>query len=52
MPLSKETKPNQTILFEQQNNKQKLQNLEARRIRNKHLNRIDFESSTNLLKCL
>ena len=41
-------------ILEQQNNKQKLQILEALHIRNiqRKLKRIHFESSANVLKCL
>ena len=41
-------------ILEQQNNKQKLQILEVVHIRKKFpkLHRINFESSTNVLKCL
>ena len=41
-------------MLEQQNNKQKLQILKALHIRMKQpkLNRINFESSTNVLKCI
>ena len=44
---------NATVL-EQQNNKKKLQNLEARHITNiqPKLKRINFETSANILKCL
>ena len=43
-----------TAILEQQNNKQKLQILEALHIRKKltKLNRINFESTTNILKWL
>ena len=43
-----------TTILEQQNNKQKLQILEALRIRNiqPKLNRINFETSANVFKCL
>ena len=43
-----------TTILEQQNNKQKLQILEALNIRNiqSKLNRINFETSANVLKCL
>ena len=43
-----------TTLLEQQNNKQKLQIPEALHIRMKQpkLNRINFESSTNVFRCL
>ena len=43
-----------TTILEQQNNKQKLQILEALHIRNiqPKLNRINFETSANALKCL
>ena len=43
-----------TTIIEHQNNKQKLQILEALHIRNIHrkLNRINFETSANVLKCL
>ena len=42
------------IIFEHQNNKQKLQILEALHIRNiqPKLNRINFETSSYVLKCL
>ena len=42
-----------TTIMEQQNNKQKLQILEARHIRNiePKLNRINFETSANVFKC-
>ena len=41
-------------ILEHQNNKQKLQILEALRIRNMQptLNRINFQTSANVLKCL
>ena len=43
-----------TTILEHQNNKQKLQILEALHIRNiqSKLNRINFETSPNVLKCL
>ena len=43
-----------TTILEQQNNKQKLQILEALHIRTiqPKLNRINFETSANVLKCL
>ena len=43
-----------TTKLEHQNNKQKLQILEALHIRNiqSKLNRINFETSVNVLKCL
>ena len=43
-----------TTILEQQNNKQRLHILEALYIRNKNpsLNKINFEFSTNILKCL
>ena len=43
-----------TTILEHQNNKQKLQILEALHIRNiqPKLNRINFETSDNVLKCL
>ena len=43
-----------TTILEHQNNKQKLQILEALHIRNMQptLNRINFQTSTNVLKCL
>ena len=43
-----------TIILEHQNNKQKLQILEALHIRNMQpkLNWINFQSSANVLKCL
>ena len=43
-----------TIVLEHENNKQKLQILEALHIRNikPNLNRINFETSANVLKCL
>ena len=43
-----------TTILEQQNKKQKLQILEALQIRNKQpkLNRINFETNANVLKCL
>ena len=43
-----------TTILEHQNNKQKLQILEALHIRNMQptLNRIDFQTSANVLKCL
>ena len=43
-----------TTMLEQQNNKQKLQILEALHIRNMQpkFNRFSFESSANVLKCL
>ena len=43
-----------TTILEHQNNKQKLQILEALHIRNTQsaLNRINFQSSANVLKCL
>ena len=43
-----------TTLLEQQNNKQKLQILEALHIRNiqPKLNRINFETCANALECL
>ena len=45
---------NENTILEQQNNKQKLQILEVLHKRNKYpkLNRINFESSANVLKCL
>ena len=44
---------NNTTILEHQNNKQKLQILEARHIRNMQptLNRINFQTSANVLKC-
>ena len=43
-----------TTILEYQNNKQKLQILEALHIRNMQpaLNRINFQTSANVLKCL
>ena len=43
-----------TTILEHQNNKQKLQILEAIHIRNMQpkLNRINFQTSANVLKCL
>ena len=43
-----------TTILEHQNNKQKLQILEALQIRNMQLtlNRINFQTSANVLKCL
>ncbi len=43
-----------TTILEHQNNKQKLRILEALHIRNMQptLNRINFETSANVLKCL
>ena len=43
-----------TTILEHQNNEQKLQILEALHIRNiqPKLNRINFETSANVLKCL
>ena len=43
-----------TTILEHQNNKQKLQILEALHIRNLQptLNRINFQTSANVLKCL
>ena len=43
-----------TTILEHQNNKQKLQILEALHIRNMQptLNRINFQTSANVLKCL
>ena len=43
-----------TTILEYQNNKQKLQILEALHIRNiqPKLNRINFQTSANVLKCL
>ena len=43
-----------TTIFEHQNNKQKLQILEALHIMNiqPKLNRINFQTSANVLKCL
>ena len=43
-----------TIILEHQNNKQKLQILEALHIRNMQpkLNRINFQTSANVVKCL
>ena len=43
-----------TSILEYQNNKQKLQILEALHIRNMQptLNRINFQTSANVLKCL
>ena len=45
---------NNTIILEHQNNKQKLQILEALHIRNMQptLNRVNFQTSANILKCL
>ena len=42
-----------TTILEHQNNKQKLQILEAQHIRNMQptLNRINFQTSANVLKC-
>ena len=43
-----------TTILEHQNNKQKLQILEAQHIRNMQptLNRINFQTSANVLKCV
>ena len=43
-----------TTILEQQNNKQKLQILEALHIRNiqPKLNRINFQTSANVIKCI
>ena len=56
MPNNTTTKNShrQTIILEHQNNKQKLQILEALHIRNLQptLNRINFQTSADVLKCL
>ena len=43
-----------TTIFEQENNKQKLQIPEVLHIKNKHpkFNRINFKSSANVFKCI
>ena len=49
-----QTSLNNTTILEHQNNKQKLQILEALYIRNMQptLKRINFQTSANVLKCL